>query len=359
MRDFIGKQVHRVNRNYLLATLLLLIVPAVAASLSYRWAYNVLAGPFPIRASELEQVQGPDGMLQNYFRVQEDLPALDTGARAGTQKAGMTKKWLLLPVGQRLLLVEAPIGQEGTEHVGYLAPIRADADKDLINQLSARAPGLKDTLLPYKLNGVYGYRGQFLALACLVAPVFLGALWVFGLFLVRAFVPSRHPVLRALVPYGDPEEVRQQIDADFEGATLRIGRLQLTRDWLLGVKLWGLDVARVEDVVWAYKLVVRGEGASISAIICTRQGANFGIQGKDKDVGAMLKVIAECVPWALVGYDPGLEKLWNSGPQQVAAIVEERRRRFQAAAPENGPDPEGSPPGEPGGPADSAGSGPG
>jgi hypothetical protein len=341
MHDFIGKQVQRVNRNFLIATLLLLAVPAVTAAFSYKWAYNVFFGPFPIQASELEKVQDLGGRWENYFTVKADpgLPALDTGAREGTKKKGMTTKWLVLPAGRRLLFVQAPIGHEGDEYVGYLAPLR-DADKDLINQLDGKSPGLKRTLLPYKLNSEYGYRGQFAAMAgVLVVPFLLGALWVFGVFLLRRLAPDRHPVLRALAPYGEPGEVRKQIEADFDGPTLRIGRLQLTRDWLLSVRSWGLDVARVEDVVWAYKRVVRGEGASISAMICTRQGATFGIQGKDKDVDAMLKVLTECVPWALFGYDPRLDTFWSSEPQKLAAIVDERRRQFQAAPGTSPPEP--------------------
>jgi hypothetical protein len=311
MRDFIDKQVRRVNRNYLIAAALLLSVPAIAAVFSYDWAYNVLAGPLPIQANELARSGGPSGVPRNYLRVLEDRPALDTGAREGTKKAGITTKWLLLPVADRLLLVQAPIGQEGKEHVGYLAAISAASDRDLVKQLT------------------YDYRGQFVALACLVAPVLLGGLWVLGVYVRRLLAPASHPVLRALGPYGDPQEVRKQIEADFQGATLRIGRLQLTHDWLLGVKLWGLDVARVEEVVWIYKQVIKGQGASISAVICTSQGKTFGIQGKDKEVDNMLKVIAECVPWALAGYDPGLEKLWSSDPKRVAEVVAERRRQAQ------------------------------
>lgn len=341
MTDFIGKQIRRTNRNALILAVCLLLPAVLALSLSLRWVYNVFNGPFPMTAEELRKVDDVKGLWKHYVKVRADKPAIDTGQREGTTKAGLTTKFLLLPVGHRLLLLKMPIAHEGTEYVGYLTPLTGATATDLINQLEAKQHGLKDLVLPYELDGVYTYKSQFWAMMGIMAVPALGGLWILALLLLRFVNPSRHPVLRALAAYGDAGEVRRKIDADFLGSTLRIGRLRLTHDWLVSLKFWSVDVAPVEDVVWAYKLVVRGNAPSIQAVVCTRRRARIGIVGKDDHVGAMLRVLNECVPWAVIGYDANLDNLWSTGPGRFIALVDERRRKMASAPPA---DPAAAPP---------------
>lgn len=333
MTDFIGKQIRRCNRNALIVAVLLLLPAVLALSLSRRWVYNVFNGPFPMTVAELRKVDDAKGLWKHYVKAQAEKPAIDTGQREGTTKAGLTTKFLLLPVGHRWLLLKMPLAHEGTEYVGYLTPVTGASENDLINQLEARQHGLKDLVLPYELDGVYTYKTQFWAMMGLMAVPAVAGLWILALLLLRFVNPARHPVLRALAAYGDAEEVRRKIDMDFLGSTLRIGRLRLTHDWLVSLKFWSVDVAPVEDVVWAYKLVVRGSGASIQAVVCTRRRARFGIIGKDDHVGAMLRVLNECVPWAVIGYDANLDNLWNTDPGRFIAAVDERRRKMATAPP--------------------------
>jgi hypothetical protein len=331
--DYIGQQIRRCNRNLIIIGLSVLVIPALVLGFNTRMLYNFFKGPFPIDMETLRNIDDLDKRSQYYVKYRAELPFADTGMREGT-KDTMNKKFLALHMDVQkplYLFTIVPMAHEGEEYVGKLTRISSPAEKDRIQQIKSRSPDQRAEFLPYQLDCYYNFRGQTWAMLGCMIPLIIGGLWPIGLALKRIINPASHPIQRKLSALGDSEQLRAEIDREAqEGPTIRIGRLLVTRTWLLSHGLLGLDTARLEDVVWAHKLVIRGQGASIQAVICTRLKTTFNIRGRDKDVDEMLKLIYAQVPWALLGYDPMLAQTWQNTPDMVIQAVAERRQKYEA-----------------------------
>jgi hypothetical protein len=328
--DYIGRQLLRCNRNLLILGVFVLIIPLLVIILTRRALYNAFVGPFPVDASTLQGIDDPDQRRQYYVSYHSER-TFDTGMREGTRDGGMTTKFLLLPIGDRFLFAIVPLSHTGDVYEGRLENIsRADA-RDRIEQVQANSPKLRGRLLPYQLDCVYQLRMQMCFMLGLMGILMLLGLWPISLALLRTLAPERHKTLRKIAALGDPAEVRASINEEMaEGPTVRIGRLLFTRSWLIGHRFLGADVIRLDDVVWAHKMVMRMHGAkaSVQAMVRTRAKESCAVTDKEARVDEMLRLIAARVPWALVGYDPRLDQTWQSNPALLIEAVEERHRRY-------------------------------
>jgi hypothetical protein len=335
--DYIGQQIRRCNRNLIIIGLCVLVIPALVLGFSHRMLYNFFKGPFPIDTETLRKIDNPGDRSQYYVSYRAEIEPIDTGMREGTKDV-MNKKFLMLYMdeeGHRFLFATVPIKHEGQEFVGRLTRISGASDTDKLDQVKKNAtknnPNLQIEFLPYQLDCYYNFRGQTWAMLGCMIPLIIGGLWPIGLALKRIINPASHPIQRKLHALGDSDTLRAEIDREvMEGPTIRIGRLLVTRAWLLSHGLIGLDLAHLEDVVWAHKLVIRGQGASIQAVICTRHKTTFNVRGRDKDVDEMLKLILAQVPWALIGYDAMLAQAWQTTPDMVIQAVADRRQKYEA-----------------------------
>lgn len=328
--DYVGRQLLRGNRNLIILGGIILLLPLLVITLCRRALYNTFAGPFPVDASTLRSIDDPDQRREYFVRFQSEH-SFDTGMREGTRDGGMTTKFLLLPVGDRLLFAIVPLGHSGDDYDGLLENINKPDARDRIEQVEAKSPKLRGRLLPYQLDCVRRLRVQMGLSLGLLGVVVLLALWPLGLVVLRTLAPGRQKILRKLAVMGDVAELRASIDEEMaEGPTVQIGRLLFTRSWLLMPRFLGVDVARLDDVIWAHKLVVRMHGAKAStqAVIRTRRLESFAVIEKEERVDEMLRLIALRVPWALIGYDDRLEQTWRTNVTMLIDAVAERHRRY-------------------------------
>jgi hypothetical protein len=165
-------------------------------------------------------------------------------------------------------------------------------------------------------------------------------------WVVRRLRPRTNPLVRKLARYGDPVQVGAEINDEVSrpraNGVRTTSKAVLTRHWLLEPGQYGLNIFRLSDIVWAYKVELKHRVYFITANVTHSVELRFasghshmlacdGEPAADETVMS----IAQIAPWAFVGYSDKLEKLWNSDRRTFLSSVEERRRNTPASDPQN------------------------
>jgi hypothetical protein len=148
---FIASHMATVNRRLLTAGLLLLLLAAVPAYFGGATIAQAFRGPRPLTEQELLAIQQPDGG-GHYVSLSLARPAVDSGVRYG-KKNNPGTKYLLLPVGGRVLLCSARMSAEGNAFTGRLQAV-SGTDKEVRQRIEGANSGLAPLLLPYMLQSV-------------------------------------------------------------------------------------------------------------------------------------------------------------------------------------------------------------
>jgi hypothetical protein len=337
-----------VNRRLLVTALLLLLLAAVPASFGGATIVQAFRGPRPVSEQDLLALKEPPAG-DNYVSLRLAQPAVDTGVTYG-KKNNPGTKYLVLLVGDRLMLCSARMSASGTEFTGRLQTISGvdeqawEKFQRLYAQRDPKPPPLRPRL-PIMLQSVRSIWFDACAWLAAIAALAGPGVWVLARWLTVRGNPLRHPVMKALAKHGDPAAIRDELDEELDGeGVLRIGRLTLTPGWLVSVSFWSLEAARLGDVVWVYKRVVQGQGASISAVISLRDRTQLAVTGKDAEVNQMLRAIKAHSPWLPAGYGPELAALWHKAPDRFLAVVEQAKAEYLANPPPGeGPQEAGEP----------------
>lgn len=134
-----------------------------------RWILSALRGPTPITLAELHKVKDPADLsnpwvtFQAANAIETDLEMLRKDKYGTTLEA----RFYLVPIQDRWLIAEMPPNQVGGQFVGYLDTWWAPLRRDAIEAMRARVPD-GGQLMPFQMDGVYGYRGQCAALVGLI-----------------------------------------------------------------------------------------------------------------------------------------------------------------------------------------------
>jgi hypothetical protein len=170
--------------------------------------------------------------------------------------------------------------------------------------------------------------------------------------------PNRHPVLMRLAVYGPPEEVLAEIDSELAQTDdlVTLGRpvksfrvampgdgsiAYLTRNWLVQFTDLGVRLARLDDVLWAWKSVVGWSDDVFTTRVhnvrlLVRRGQHVEMVLAEIEVGRLLLWLLRRAPWIRVGYDPRLPELWLMKPGQLGELlgeVESDRQRLERQTP--------------------------
>jgi hypothetical protein len=192
-------------------------------------------------------------------------------------------------------------------------------------------PELDGAFLPFMLESEEFKTNTILGLVAAVICLLI-AVWGSVRALSRLSDVNRHPIMRALRRYGDPEEIAEQIDHEVNSYHDKMGNIKLTRNWLVHQQGLTFNAARLNDVVWMYKHVLKTKyygvvtvAKTYSVYLWDRHGHCVTITGKEKQVDEMLQVIYQRAPWIIVGYDQQLENEWKKNRAEVIASVDQRR----------------------------------
>ncbi len=335
----IGRQIRRSSRNLIIWNGLLLAGVIIFFALTARYYYNFFLGPFPIDREAIVKLN--DDNLNEYFVTVESDFCQDTGVQFWkTGKRGrryVGGRYFVLDMKDSWLVIKA--GNNATPDknwTGTITVLSAEARSDLaapmgINR-AARQPNLKP-LLPVMLDAT-GFRmpGHFgLAIAL---P--LGLLSVRNLLkgMSRLSNFEKHPLAQALKKYGDPAEVAEKIQAEYDSDDrMQIGPATLTRSWMVNPKTFGVDAIFLGDAVWTYKSVTQHyhngvpTGKTYAGSICDIHGTQVGVTLKNEDMcDQFVREVVIRVPWVLAGFDKSLEEMWKHNKPAIYAMAEQRRK---------------------------------
>jgi len=342
MALWVENEARRANRNLLLVNGLIVAVLALIVAGNYRYCANFVLGCKQVSAAELAGIQSPDQQWHNFVTV-TGSKSVSTGfqdVEKRTQNGRLVStevkdEYVLLRVGEKLLLVKAPPGKEQLEYSGALEYTTDPVKEELLRPLAAEQPDLAQMVLPYTLNAA-NYRSNGYAMLIIGLPLLALAGWNLWKAMRRVSEIQTSPVWKHLAAYGNAEQLSQQIEAEFQPAMIRkYGKLQITPQWMVRRKTFSTWVSPVGDLVWIYKKVTKHSvnfiptGKTYSVVLVGRHRQRTEEQMKEKAVNEMLGDLAARVPWALFGFSKELETAWTKNPASVIASVDARYQQIK------------------------------
>ncbi|MCA9906694.1 MAG: hypothetical protein KC547_22720, partial [Anaerolineae bacterium] len=335
------KAVRSSNRGWFISLIVLITLLVIVASVSWNAYYNAIVGPFDTPLKTILQNQTADGLREYYVSVRGD-EVFNTGwEMVETEDGRETKRegYAALMYNDRFLLVEltGPFVDGVKNFTGQLVPISADVNREILEGMYADEPALRGMFASFMLDTEDKRIEIFAGLAALTVSGVISIL-LLGRTLNRMADPTRHPIMRALARYGDPESIAREIDTEMTLSRTPVGKYSsLSQRWFAYHRGGAFHAARLQDIAWAYKQVTQHRTYGIPtaktymAHVADVYGHQFSIQAGQKEVDALLKAIAERAPWALHGYSDNLAQAWRKDRQQVLGTVAERRKAYSAA----------------------------
>lgn len=162
-----------------------LIMAAIALGVliwQARWVRSAMAGPVPITAAELCQLDNPAN-LQNPWVVLTFNNALDTKLGIAEKRGGVESersRYLLVQVQDRWLVTEVPHNFQGQQVTGYLDVWKTPLRREALEKIAAQMPAQKARLLPFQMDAEYGYRSQCWAMLGVCGFFVIGGLVMIG-----------------------------------------------------------------------------------------------------------------------------------------------------------------------------------
>ncbi len=350
MVNWLEQETKRANRNLLLVNAALLL--ALFGGLYADWQYcaNFVLGCTPIGAAELSSLTSPRQRFRNFVTV-HGSKSVSTGYQdivqhieksSGRVVSTDTKdEYILLKVGDRIILVKAPVSSQALEFSGELVPTTDAVQQDLVAPLAKSDPDIAAMILPFTLNATdYRTRGYW-ALG-VGMPLFLLGCWNCLKALKRGAEPELAPVWKQVSVYGDSHRNAMQIGTELLAPHNNYKGLHLTQSWLIKRNLFHTWVSPVEDIAWAYKKTTKHSvnliptGKTYAAILVGRHNQRIEASMSQKKVEALLTELAARVPWAVFGFNADLDNAWKKDPRGFVGAVDARREQHAGKAAEAG-----------------------
>lgn len=337
--NFIHRIARRSNLNQVFLFGIGFAVGLVLLVISLNAYYNLFTGPYPISQEAVVNIGNLNDLKEYYVTVSGE-EALDTGYEKVRRYAGFIElgrvKYTALVVGDRLLLVETGGDPNAREHSGALVSMPGDVNREVIANIEREVPNLKGAFLPFMLD-----TNDFQINTLLGLIAVLVVLGVCGWGILRAIGRmgdlSRHPILRRLQGFGDPEYVASQIEAEMNVDHEKIGTLHLTRNWAINMKSATFEATRFQDVMWLYKHVTQHRtygiptGKTFAAHVWDRFGNQMILNGKENAIDESLKGIFKHAPWVIAGHKPDIEAAYRKDRERFAQEVDKRRQQITSS----------------------------
>jgi hypothetical protein len=321
---FVERQIRRVSRRLFLANGIVLAIMAIIVFLLRTYLISFLQGPQLVDdAYILDAAKQPESGLIAYVEIRNHR-LIPTGYIEESTQDGRvysTMDYHFVEIGNKKMLVKATQGEKGDRLVGPLQFFSAKTDKQALEMIEKKNPALRGQVLPVMLNAAAAFNVFRYILLAVFIPLF--ALCLFNI--ARAILKGKtalHPVMRSLARHGDPTEIAQTIDAEIaSGTALKVGKAFITKNWVLRPSAFRLIACRLDDIVWAYQLVISGDTIVALAF---RDSRVIGISMR-RNAAELLSHIYKRAPWAEQGWDKEKAKRWRTHRGEFIAEVEARR----------------------------------
>src|SRR5882762_3115296 len=238
MALWVENEARRANRNLLMVNGGMLAVLFLIVAVNYRYCANFVLGSQSVSGAELAALTSPEQRWRNFISVSgtksvntdyRDVVNHMEGSRVVSTE--IKDEYILLRVGEKILLVKAESGKEKLEYSGELVATTDRVREDLLRPLAAEDPDLARAVLPFTLNAA-DYRSNGNIMLMIGLPVLALALWNCLKAVRRSGEIQTSPVWKNLAVYGNAEQLSQQIEAELQPAMVRkYGKLQIAQQW--------------------------------------------------------------------------------------------------------------------------------
>ena len=337
METWVAEMCRKRARRQTLAWTLTFLAGIIFACLNIRYVKNFLAGPYPLQPDALAQITDAD-TTPVYFVSVAGEKAVDTGIQEvetttnnGVKEGSrVTAGYYALLLGDHFLIVKSP-NQPPNSISGELKPF----PPDLSGQLFSGADGqqLQTRSYPFFLDSEgFRYPGYW---GIGIAWLFVGLFWKFGKpASIRWRDVTKHPVVKRLEQWGDPNGVSADIQSELANSVLdKSGAIILTNKYLVHQSFFSFNILRFDDLLWAYKKVTQKStyfiptGKTFEGIL-TFYGGRETFSGNEHEVDKALSLARNRAPWAIIGYSEEINKLFNSRTSEFCEAVESRRQEL-------------------------------
>jgi hypothetical protein len=338
METWIVRICRQTAQRQLTAWLILLAAGLGVGAFYWRYVVDFARGPFNTSAAELRAIREVASAPHAFLRVTGEA-VKNTGVQVETvetsngveTKRYVSSAYYALLIDNRYLLVKSASTPPLTV-AGELSPIDPNAASHLFKGLTPQE--IQERAYPFELD-TEGFRTPgYWALGG--ASGFLILLFLFARpALARFQDPETHPVMQRVRKWGDPISISAEVEREAENpAPRKYSNCILGEKYVIDRSYYTVDICRFEDLIWAYKKIVKKRVNLIPAgtdyhAVMIFYGASKEIQVKEKNVEEILRFAAERAPWAVIGFSDKLDELFEKQQGDFCAAVEARRRELK------------------------------
>ncbi|HVO10093.1 MAG TPA: hypothetical protein VMX54_05000 [Vicinamibacteria bacterium] len=305
-----------------------------------RYIRNFAGGPYATSEADLAAISDPE-QAPRYFVQVAGTRTVDTGVELYEvreehgRETGRTLKarYYALLAGSRYLIVKSA-GEPPNRAEGSLQRIPPELDQHLFRTPKMQAN--RGRFYPYYLETdsfrTPGYWSIAVGLVALIVIALVSrSAWR------KLGEPSSDPLVRRASTWGELAAVSAEIERELAQRWRRQGGTSITDHYLVNEAFYSLQVLRLDDLLWAYKKVIKKSvnlipvGKDYVAVLNCKGGA-VEIKAKDPEVDDILRYAAGRAPWAVFGHTKDVETLFRKDAAAFAAIVADRKRQHEAAA---------------------------
>jgi hypothetical protein len=349
--NVIGEQIRRGNNNLLVSNLVLALMIVGWFAFSFRAFYNQFAGPQTIDAQTLARITEPQKQSRYYFKIdrarlskavyQDLYVQYERGSHKVISRDVQAVYQLMILPGALLVVKSSNDLPTPSAVSGALVPLPADV-KAMMLSLVAGRPGdkLAQLLTPTMLDTQRFQGGGGSWTLAFMLPPFVLALWNLKTVMARREDFLEHPISRQLKKYGDPRELAGLIEHEVRDSahTVSIGGLTITKNWILSRHTWGMEVRKLDDLVWAHRHELTTTvyfvpvNKTQSMYMYFNDRSKFMVSPALTDCDQILATLLERAPAAIYGFSVERAKMWSKAPAVMIAEVETNRAKLKEQA---------------------------
>jgi len=340
MDDFVSREVARTNRNLFLVNVLILCALIAVVAVQWKYSANFLMGTAPISHDELSAISSPDQRFRTFVQV-SSTEAFSSGVQDISQQVDKYSKevksetvmadYVVVVVNDRLLVVKAPLVNDGHNFKGELVPLPQDVRMAILESAAKANPEAHPMLMPVMLDSVDYHKPGYVGLG-FGLPTLALVFWNLKKWSMRISNPIKHPLNALIRRCGDRMAVANALNMEVQSGTTKYGNVLVTSNWLIYRAFFSTTVINFEHLVWGYRKITKHytyfipTGKTHAAVVNGRFGNCFEAQMKDQKCTEFMEMLQQKAPYAILGFSAELQALWQKDAKQLVAVVDERKK---------------------------------